>query len=368
MRGMNAQGNGVLADFQIHDLVDRRTIHSEDPIAQGQIQPASLDLRLGRHAYRVRASFLAGSGRPVRDRLNQYEMHRIDLTDGAVMEKGCVYVVELLELLELDGTVCAAANAKSSTGRLDILTRLVVDGGTEFDRVDSGYRGPLYAEVCPRSFSIKVRTGSRLNQIRFRCGDTALTDTSLRKAHDEYGLVAGKASIDGGLGFSVDLDRQGAMVGYKARPHAGIIDIENVGAYEIAEFWEPVFADNSRIILDPGTFYILVSRESVSIPPQFAAEMMPYIAMAGEFRVHYAGFFDPGFGFSETGGSGSRAVLEVRCHEVPFLLEHGQIVGRLIFEKMAARPESPYGTGSGSNYQGQGLKLSKHFKPIQAGT
>ena len=365
---MNAQGNGVLADFQILDLVDRRMIHADDPIADGQVQPASLDLRLGRYAYRVRASFLAGSNRPVRDRLNQYEMHRIDLTDGAVMEKGCVYVVELLECLQLDGTVCAAANAKSSTGRLDILTRLIVDGGTEFDRVDGGYRGPLYAEVCPRSFSIKVRTGSRLNQIRFRCGDTALSDTSLREAHDEYGLVAGEASIDGGLGFSVDLNRREALVGYKARPHAGIIDIDNLDAYEIAEFWEPVFADSSRIILDPGTFYILVSRESVSIPPQFAAEMMPYIAMAGEFRVHYAGFFDPGFGFSETAGAGSRAVLEVRCHEVPFLLEHGQIVGRLIFEQMAARPESPYGSGSGSNYQGQGLKLSKHFKPMQSDT
>ena len=365
---MNAQGNGVLADFQILDLVDRRTIHSEDPIAEGQVQPASLDLRLGRHAYRVRASFLAGSSRSVRDRLNQYEMHRIDLTEGAVMEKGCVYVVELLECLELDDMVCAAANAKSSTGRLDILTRLIVDGGTEFDRVDGGYRGPLYAEVCPRSFSIKVRTGSRLNQIRFRCGDTALTDESLKKAHDAYGLIAGEASIDGGLGFSVDLNRRESLVGYKARPHAGIIDIDNVGAYDIAEFWEPVLADGSRIILDPGTFYILVSRESVSIPPEFAAEMMPYVAMAGEFRVHYAGFFDPGFGFSGTGGAGSRAVLEVRCHEVPFLLEHGQIVGRLIFEIMAARPESPYGSGPGSNYQGQDLKLSKHFRPVEAGT
>ena len=360
---MDAQCDGVLADFQIRDLADGNGVVSDGPLTGDQIQPASLDLRLDSKAFRVRTSFLAGAGRTVEERIQEYEMHRIDLSDGAVMEKGCVYLVRLQESLNLDRSICAAANAKSSTGRLDILTRLITDGGTEFDRVESGYGGPLYAEVCPRSFSIKVRTGTRLNQIRFRRGRTILSDTDLRDVHDQHGLVNGEASIDGGMGFSVDLQRPDGPVGYKARPHAGIIDVDSVGAYRIADFWEPVHADNGRIILDPGTFYILVSRESVNIPPGYAAEMMPYTVMAGEFRVHYAGFFDPGFGSAGTGGKGSRGVLEVRCHEVPFLLEHGQMVGRLVFESMSEPPARPYGTGNRSNYQGQNLRLSKHFSP-----
>ena len=360
---MDAQRNGVLADFQIRELIEVKAIGSNAPLAEDQIQPASLDLRLGRYAFRVRSSFLAGTSRTVSERIGEYAMHRIDLSSGAVMEKGCVYLVQLQEGLNLEQSTCAAANAKSSTGRLDILTRLIADGGTEFDRIEHGYCGPLYAEVCPRSFSIKVRTGSRLNQIRFRIGNTMLSDSELRCVHDQHKLVSGNASIDGGLGFSVDLQRPDNLVGYKARPHAGIIDIDKVGSYRIAEFWEPVLADSGRIILDPGTFYILVSRQSVCIPPGYAAEMMPYTAMAGEFRVHYAGFFDPGFGFVGTGGEGSRGVLEVRCHEVPFLLEHRQTVGRLIFERMSAQPAKPYGSEGGSNYQGQDLKLSKHFIP-----
>ena len=358
---MDARCDGVLADFQISDLAEGNGVVCDEALTRDQIQPASLDLRLDRSAFRVRTSFLAGANRTVEERIQEYGMHQIDLSDGAVMEKGCVYLVRLQESLNLDSSICAAANAKSSTGRLDILTRLITDGGTEFDRVESGYGGPLYAEVCPRSFSIKVRSGTRLNQIRFRRGRTTLSDTELRDAHNLRGLVTGDASIDGGMGFSVDLQRPDGPVGYKARPHAGIIDVDRVGAYRISDFWDPIRADNGRIILDPGTFYILVSRESVNIPPRYAAEMMPYTVMAGEFRVHYAGFFDPGFGSAGTGGKGSRGVLEVRCHEVPFLLEHGQMVGRLVFESMSACPNRPYGTGSRSNYQGQNLRLSKHF-------
>ena len=326
------------------------------------MQPASLDLRLGREAYRVRASFLPGSG-TVAERLADFEMHRIDLGGGAVLEKGCVYVVPLVEGLALPDGVSAVANAKSSTGRLDLFTRLITDRGAEFDRIDAGYAGPLYAEISPRSFSVLVRPGMRLNQIRFRRGSAVLSDADLRALNASDGLVDGPAHIASGLAFSVDLDPQGGgLAGYRAKPHTGLIDLDRVGHYDPAEFWEPVVARDRRIILDPGAFYILVSREAVHVPPDYAAEMAPYLAMVGEFRVHYAGFFDPGFGHAGAGGSGSRGVLEVRCHEAPFALDHGQVVGRLVYEKMAERPEILYGRDMGSNYQGQGLKLSKHFR------
>jgi dCTP deaminase len=334
------------------------------PTAEGQVQPASLDLRLGTVAYRVRASFLAGEGNSVADRLPDFEMHRIELTDkGAVLEKGCVYLVPLMESLALPASITAVANAKSSTGRLDLLTRTITDGGTEFDRIPAGYNGPLYAEICPRSFSVLVRPGMRLNQIRFRDGQSVLSDSELRALHTDSPLVDVEAVIDEGLGFSVDLKpSEGTLVGYRAKPHTGVIDLDNIGHYDPAEYWEEVRSSNGQIILDPGAFYILVSREAVQIPPEYAAEMAPFLAMVGEFRVHYAGFFDPGFGHASAGGAGSRGVLEVRCHEAPFVLEHGQVVGRLVYEKMAELPEQLYGREIASNYQGQGLKLSKHFK------
>ena len=327
-----------------------------------QVQPASLDLRLGPRAIRVRASFLAGQGRRVADRLDEFRMHEIDLTEGALLEKGCVYLVEMMERLALPGGVSAVANAKSSTGRLDLLTRAIADGGTEFDRIPSGYHGPIYAEICPRSFSVLARTGQRLNQMRFRNGHGALTDAELAALHRRSPLVDRVPVIAGGLGFSVDLEPQGGIAGWRAKPHTGLIDLSRLAHYDPAEFWEPLSPRAGHIVLDPGAFYILVSREAVTIPPDHAAEMAPYLAMVGEFRVHYAGFFDPGFGWAEAGGSGSRGVLEVRCHEAPFVLEHGQIVGRLVYERMAAVPHRLYGAGIASNYQGQGLKLSKHFR------
>ncbi|WP_147124888.1 2'-deoxycytidine 5'-triphosphate deaminase [Shimia ponticola] len=354
---------GVLPSQLITAMVDRGEIATDRPLVTGQVQPASLDLRLGTVAYRVRASFLAGQGNTVQDRLADFEMHRIDLTDGAVLEKGCVYVIPLMEHLALPADVQAVANAKSSTGRLDLLTRTITDGGEEFDRINSGYHGPLYAEVCPRSFSVLVRPGMRLNQIRFRQGQAVLDDDALRALHHDTPLVSGTATIADGLGFSVDLrPAQGDLVGYRAKPHTGIIDLDLIGHYDPAEFWEDIRTTDGRIILDPGAFYILVSQEAVTIPPMYAAEMAPYLAMVGEFRVHYAGFFDPGFGHDAAGGSGSRGVLEVRCHEAPFVLEHGQIVGRLVYEEMAERPDTLYGADLASNYQGQGLKLSKHFR------
>jgi dCTP deaminase len=270
-----------------------------------------------------------------------------------------------MESLVLPADIQATANAKSSTGRLDLLTRAITDGGAEFDRIPPGYHGPLFAEICPRSFSVLVRPGMRLNQIRFSGGDAALSDTDLVALHASDTLVDSDPVIDDGLGFSVDLrPASGTLVGYRAKPHTGVIDLDNIGHYAPADFWEEVHTDRGQIILDPGAFYILVSREAVHIPPDYAAEMAPYLAMVGEFRVHYAGFFDPGFGHGAAGGTGSRGVLEVRCHEAPFVLEHGQIVGRLIYERMSARPATLYGAGLSSNYQGQGLKLSKHFKAV----
>ncbi|MDP4032295.1 MAG: 2'-deoxycytidine 5'-triphosphate deaminase [Pseudorhodobacter sp.] len=354
---------GVLPSQALRALIAAGAISASPAVLPEQIQPASLDLRLGHVAYRVRASFLVGHGHTVSERIAEFEMHRMDLTPGAVLEKGCVYVIPLLEKLALPPGITAVANAKSSTGRLDLLTRTITDGGVEFDRIPEGYTGPLFAEVCPRSFSVLVRPGMRLNQIRFRQGQAVLSDAALADLHAAERLVSGTALISGGLGFSVDLRPEtGDLVGYRAKPHTGVIDLDRVGHYPAAAFWEEVHTTEGRIILDPGAFYILVSREAVTIPPDYAAEMAPYLAMVGEFRVHYAGFFDPGFGYGAAGGTGSRGVLEVRCHEAPFVLEHGQVVGRLVYERMSGRPETLYGAGLASNYQGQGLKLSKHFR------
>ena len=358
---------GICASQRLKTMIGAGEFRATQSVTDAQIQPASLDLRLGTRAWRVRASFLAGEGRSVASRLAEFEMHRFELGGGAVLEKGCVYVVPLLERLSLPQGLTAVANAKSSTGRLDLLTRTITDGGAEFDRVSDGYDGPLYAEICPRSFSVLARTGMRLNQIRFRHGQSVLTDAELTALHEAETLVTGgPAVIDQGLGFSVDLmPAEDTLVGWRAKPHTGVIDLDRLGHYDPLEFWDPLRSNRGQLILDPDAFYILVSREAVHIPPAYAAEMAPYLAMVGEFRVHYAGFFDPGFGHAGAGGTGSRGVLEVRCHEAPFVLEHGQIVGRLIYERMEERPETLYGTGIASNYQGQGLKLSKHFKAVE---
>ena len=354
---------GVLPSQSISKLILKKIIFADREIEKSQIQPASLDLRLGSLAWRIRASFLTGKDKQVADLLDEFKMHQIDIKKGAVLEKGCVYLIPIQEKLNLSAELNAIANAKSSTGRLDLLTRIITDKGTEFDRIPAGYKGQLFVEICPRSFSVLVRPGMRLNQIRFRRGQEILTDDELLELHNTEKLIDGVPKIDAGLGFSVDLQpAKESLVGYQAKPHTGIIDLDNIKTYKREDFWQEVHTKNNKIILDPDAFYILVSRESVHIPPGYAAEMAPYLAMVGEFRVHYAGFFDPGFGHANAGGSGSRGVLEVRCHEAPFVLEHGQIVGRLVYEKMSDIPEELYGKNIKSNYQGQGLKLSKHFK------
>ncbi|MCV0395934.1 MAG: 2'-deoxycytidine 5'-triphosphate deaminase [Rhizobiaceae bacterium] len=358
---------GILPDRAIRNLADSGRIRLSRAADEDQIQPASMDLRLGETAFRVRASFLPGPFSRVADKLERLRLHEIDLTGGAVLETGCVYIIPLLESLDLPSDIAASANPKSSTGRLDIFTRVMTDHGQEFDKIAPGYSGPLYLEVSPRTFPIVARTGSRLSQIRFRKSNATLTEAELHDLHRTETLVAAEAPniSGGGIALSIDLTGGGreGLVGYRAKHHTGLVDVDRKGALDAADFWEPLHDRGSgELVLDPDEFYILVSREAVHVPPLHAAEMTPFDPLVGEFRVHYAGFFDPGFGHSAAGGTGSRAVLEVRSHEVPFILEHGQIVGRLVYEHMLAKPRALYGADLKSNYQAQGLKLSKHFR------
>ena len=358
--------HGILTDRMIAEMTLAGHILPSAPFADDQVQPASLDLRLGPIAYRVRASFLPGPGATVAQRIKDLQLHVITLNDGAVLETGCVYIVPLMESLSLPADISATANPKSSTGRIDVFTRVITDHSRGFDQVAAGYQGPLYAEISPRTFPVLVRQGSRLSQIRFRRGDTLLDAAQLRALHDSEKLVdAADADLIDGVAVGVDLsgDFAGGLIGYRAKRHTGLIDVDLRNGYSVGEFWEPMSARaDGSLILDPNEFYILASKESVQVPPDYAAEMVPFDPLVGEFRVHYAGFFDPGFGYAGAGGRGSRAVLEVRSREVPFIVEHGQIVGRLVYEKMMARPHTLYGQGIGSNYQAQGLKLSKHFR------
>jgi len=359
--------DGILPAHGIERMIADGAISAPSAFAGDQVQPASLDLRLGERAYRVRASFLPGTDRSMSQRLDELALHEVDLTRGAVLETGCVYIVPLLEALRLGDDVAAAANPKSSTGRLDVFTRVIADRAREFDKIEAGYAGALYAEISPRTFSILVRTGSRLSQIRFRRGEPAHSDELIRELHAREPLVlSGEPNIDNGIALSVDLSGGGdAPVGFRAKRHSGLIDVDAKDACDVLDFWEPIWK-RGELVLDPDQFYILASKEAVRVPPTYAAEMVPFNPLVGEFRVHYAGFFDPGFGHAAGGGEGARAVLEVRSHEVPFILEDGQIIGRLVYERLTETPEQIYGTGIGSNYQRQGLKLSKHFRAFDA--
>ncbi|MGE3147755.1 MAG: 2'-deoxycytidine 5'-triphosphate deaminase [Pseudorhodoplanes sp.] len=366
--------SGLIPRQRLHALIaHRKLVQASSEIEDSQIQPASVDLRLGAKAYRVRASFLPGRDKTVEEQLAILKDDEINIENGAVLEKGCVYVVELQEHLHLPESISGLANPKSSTGRLDIFTRMIADHSDVFDSVHGKYEGRIYAEISPCSFSIRVRKGSRLNQIRFRqrnpaqseTGKFSLKDAELARRHAESPLVDDTLKLRNGLILSVDLsgDPQTGLVGYRAQRYSGVVDVDKVGGYDARDFWEPIHVRADRkLILDPHQFYILASRERVHIPPDLAAEMVPIDPMMGEFRVHYAGFFDPGFGFTPDGQPGARAVLEVRSHEVPFVLEHGQAVGRLDYEPMAEVPDILYGQHKTSNYQGQGLKLSKHFR------
>jgi dCTP deaminase len=361
---------GIFPARLIERLAETGAIRIERPFDADQVQPASLDLRLGDTAFRVRSSFLPGPDHSVAERIGALKLHEIDLRAGAVLERGCVYLVPLQESLSLPPDVSAAANPKSSTGRLDVFTRVIGDRARGFDILPPGYSGPLYLEISPRTFPILVRTGSRLSQMRFRSGDTRLSIAEHRALHASDTLVFdANEDVGEGVALSIDLKGEGrnGLVGFRSKRHTAVVDVDRKGALDVLDFWEPLTNRGSdELILDPDEFYILVSREAVHVPPTHAAEMVPFDPLVGEFRVHYAGFFDPGFGHSAAGGTGSRAVLEVRSREVPFLLGHGQTIGRLLYERLAEPPDRLYGVGLGSNYQAQSLKLSKHFKPYSA--
>ncbi|MBM3539724.1 MAG: 2'-deoxycytidine 5'-triphosphate deaminase [Alphaproteobacteria bacterium] len=360
---------GILPYQSYLDFVKAGRIAADLPFADNQVQPASIDLRLGPVAYRVQASFLPGN-QPVMRKIGQLKMHELDLTQGAVLERGCIYIVPLLERLNLPADIAGTANPKSTTGRLDIFTRLIPDYAEEFEKVKKGYKGSLYLEVSPRTFSVRVHQGLALNQLRLRRGDPPPSDTALEALNESEGLIfsanqKSAATIRRGLWVSIDLQgTDGDIIGYRARHHTALIDLAKVGHYDPKEYWEPIARNAARsLILNPGEFYILVSKEQVRVPSGFAAEMVPYDPSVGEFRIHYAGFFDPGFGYGQSGEiPGTRAVLEVRSHEVPFLLEDAQVVGRLIYERLTDPPEKLYGVDLKSNYQCQGLALSKHFR------
>ena len=368
--------DGILSSKQIAHAIEHGVINLASPPLDGQIQPASLDLRLGKRVWRIRASFLPGHGVSVAEKLETIAMHEIDLTCDAVLEKGCVYIAELEESLNLPERLSGFANPKSSTGRLDVFTRMITDGATEFESAALGYQGPLYAEISPRTFSILVRRGSRLSQLRFRQGASKIDDTDMQRLQDEIGLVHGGglngADIRDGVPLSVDLSGQAnpdlpGLIGWRARKHAGMIDVDRPKTYPVAAYWEKVTTSDlsgGGLVLNPDEFYILVSRECVTVPQNYAAEMSAYDTRVGEFRAHYAGFFDPGFGMAQLGAGTTRAVLEVRSHDVPFLIEEGQTVCRLVYEPLSETPEVLYGSSeSGSNYQAQGLQLAKHFLP-----
>ena len=362
-------GEGILPVQEIRAAIDSGMITAATKITDSQLQPASLDLRLGARAWRVQSSFLPGAGMAVEAKLRRFAMHQIDLTDGAVLERGCVYIVELQESLSLAADISAMANPKSSTGRLDIFTRLITDGASEFEAVANGYQGPLYAEISPRTFSVLVRSGSCLSQLRLRRGPAAMSDAAMITLQREVGLVRGTDDVDirDGVALGVNLTPAGGdgIIGWRARKHAGLIDIDAPASREVDAFWERLTKSDlvaGGLVLHPDEFYILASREFVTVPRDHAAEMRAYDTRVGEFRAHYAGFFDPGFGMEELGAGATRAVLEVRSHDVPFLIEEGQTVCRLVYEPMAAVPDSLYGAaGAGSNYQSQGLRLAKHF-------
>ena len=360
---------GILPLQDIREAAEAGMISAVTPITERQMQPASLDLRLGSRAWRVQSSFLPGPETRVEDKLARLAMHQIDLSGGAVLERGCVYIVELQESLALESDVSAMANPKSSTGRLDIFTRLITDRAPEFEAVAAGYQGPLYAEISPRTFSVLVRPGSCLSQLRLRRRPASMSDDAMKDLQRDVGLVSGTDDVDirDGVALSVNLApaREDAIIGWRARKHAGLIDIDAPASCQVDAFWERLTKSDlvaGGLVLHPDEFYILASREYVTVPRDHAAEMRAYDTRVGEFRAHYAGFFDPGFGMRELGAGNTRAVLEVRSHDVPFLIEEGQTVCRLVYEPMVAVPDSLYGaSGSGSNYQSQGLRLAKHF-------
>lgn len=376
--------HGILPYQRLKQLVADGVIRADVPIDERQIQPASLDLRLGTKAYRLLSSFLPERSE-IKNRLNVLDfyqsdlvMYEMDLTEGAILEKGHVYLVPLLESLNLPQTLRARTNPKSTTGRLDVFTRVITDLNAGFDEIRAGYSGPLYLEIVPRSFTIKLKTGLCLNQIRFMRGPTTVSDFSIRTIHRKtpvlYHNVAEEKPVASrllrtgrGLFLRVDLtgseDGHKTIVGYRAKKNSHVIDLSKSGHYAALDFWEPLHRlRNDSLLLEPEEFYILASKERIRVPPGYAAEMVAYEAACGELRTHYAGFFDPGFGYGRGEIFGTQVVLEVRPHDVPFLIHDGQTFFKIVYDRMLETPTQTYGEALGSSYQRQGLTLSKQFK------
>jgi len=368
---LDPNARGVLPSQWIRKAIDAGVVGSGDfKIPDRNIQPASLDLQLGERAYRLRCSFLPGGGR-VEDRLSDFAMGEVDLVNGGILERNRPYLIPLVEELDLPPFIRAKANPKSSTGRLDIFTRVITDESYRFDEIRSGYKGKLWLEVFSRSFTVQVRRTLSLNQLRLMAGNAAIDDAAIMERHrtDPLLLVDGEpvspeqVAVANGMFLSLDLV-SGQSVGYKAKKNSALLDLSKSGAHAIEDFWEPVPRERGGgVVLEPEEFYLLLSKEGVRIPPDLAAEMTAYDPTSGELRTHYAGFFDPGFGHDPSGTRhGSRAALEVRAHDVPFMIETGQWVCKLGFERMLEPPSILYGTDIGSNYQGQGITVSKHFR------
>jgi dCTP deaminase len=372
--------SGVLPYQALRAAVEDRWISSPVPFGEAQFQPASLDLRLGTVAYQLRASFLPFS-QTVLSRLEpagggerELVIDRVSLEGGATLQRGSVYLVPLLESLALPAHIRGRCNPKSTTGRLDIFTRVITDGTPRFDEIGAGYRGPLYLEVSPQSFPIRVHAGHSLNQLRLLSGDGALADAELAALYrqtpllydaDDRPIPLERLVFHDGLGMGVDLSGRdtGAVIGYRAHPNPPAVDLARTGEYDPAEFWEPITRPGrDAYILEANRFYILVSKERIRVPPDYAAEMVVYDAGAGEIRTHYAGFFDPGFGYGDGTVLGTKVVMEVRAREVPFMLYDGQTSFKVWFEHVAERPDRLYGVGLGSSYQHQTLTLSKQFR------
>ena len=375
LRGMT----GIVPGQGLADALAAGWITSEKyRIPDSSIQPASMDLRLGARAWALRCSFLPDTASSVMDRVHDLAQEELDIRDGAQLERDRPYVIELVEEVRLPAEVRAKANPKSSTGRLDVFTRVITDRNNRFDEIPAGYEGKLYLEVVPRSFAVRVEELLSLNQLRLVEGDPRVADAELRELHAEVPLLyrgdepvpAEEIAVADGLFLGLDLKGpRDRVVGYRAKRHSHRVDMTKIRHYDWRDYWEPVYPEEGgRIVLDPEVFYLLLSAEGVCVPPDYAAEMMAYDPTAGELRTHYAGFFDPGFGYDAHGSRpGSRAALEVRARDVPFMVEDGQPICKLAFERMTERPEKLYGEDVGSNYQGQETMLSKHFVAQTAG-
>jgi len=327
---------------------------------KSQIQPSSIDLSLSDECYEIKTSFLSPDSK-VRDKLNKIYSKKINLKTSKIFKKNKTYIVRLNETLHLNNSISGHCNPKSSTGRLNIFCRTILDYCDEYEKIPKNYNGEIFLEITTRSFDIKISKGDKLNQMRLRKKtNNYLNDKDLKKINKRNALIFTnkKNIIENGLRISVDLSNDNKICAYVAKKTSLNINFSKISFYEIKKFWKPLKPVNNSLIIEKNKFYILKSREKIRIPSNLAGEMIPYDTGIGDFRAHYAGFFDPGFGDPK----GSYAVLEVKTNELPFILEDGQTIARIKYEKLNKKTFLVYGSIINSNYQNQKLALSKHFK------